>query len=353
MRGACEEDLIRWCRSIANSKTKPVLVRSESSATIDAGTSAYYDRLSRWTGLMRWIGYSGGRDVLCVHRALADPRSGGRLTRTRVHDVLMDALQLPKGSHVLDAGCGLGGTMIEFASSAGANCVGLTLSRSQAVLAERAARQRGLEARIRVHVGTYDRPLPGPFDLALAVESLAHSADPAASVTALVNTLSPHGLLAIVDDMPMACAAGTTDLASFKRGWQAPVLWSRDQYKHHLSALGMTILEERDLTPECRPRTLRRIEHLRMLNRLAKRVVPLRAFRDLMESYEGGLALERLFRTGGVQYRLLVAGKHHSAGRRHSPSTSLPDARPTRVSTRELGGRKSGDWWRRGRPRSH
>ena len=54
--------------------------------------AAYYDRLALWTAVARVAGYGGGRGTLTVHRALADPLTGGRPTTTRLHDVLAAAL---------------------------------------------------------------------------------------------------------------------------------------------------------------------------------------------------------------------------------------------------------------------
>jgi hypothetical protein len=58
-----------------------------------------------------------------------------------------------------------------------------------------------------------------------------------------------------------------------------------------------------------RPRTLVQIARLEALNRLLYRVAPSPAVRALLDSYHGGLALERLYARGLMSYRLLVARK--------------------------------------------
>jgi hypothetical protein len=47
---------------------------------------------------------------------------------------------------------------------------------------------------------------------------------------------------------------------------------------------------------------------LNALNRVA-RLIPSAALRQVLDSHQGGLALERLTRNGLVRYRLLVARK--------------------------------------------
>lgn len=315
-----------------------------------SGTAAYYDRLSRWTSAARAAGYGGGRGALTVHRFLADPRFDGRPTPTRLHDVLLETLPAPPvdpslaGPRVLDAGCGLAGTMLFLAPRMGGCYTGLTLSHAQARTGRRAIARAGLEASVRIEVGTYDQPPPGvdrrdggdglaAFDLIVAIESLAHSPNPAASLDALVAQLSPGGLLAVVDDMPTpgntppsigglndmppsigglkgmpASIAGVNDaLAIFKSGWQCPVLWTAGQYAAHFAARGLALAADRDLTGDVRPRRPDRIRLLERLNRAAHAALPLAGWRAVLDSYHAGLALERLYRQGRMQYRLLVA----------------------------------------------
>lgn len=270
-------------------------------------TGVYYDRLSRWTAIARFFGYGGGRDGLTVHRALADPRAGGRPTPNRLHDLLIDALPPLAAPRVLDAGCGLGGTMIELMSRLGGTYTGVTLSGQQAAIGRRAVADAGLSSSIDIQVGSYDSPPAGPFDLVVAIESMAHSPDPRVSVDALAARLAPGGYLAIVDDMPEPGAEGSAHLSIFRSGWQLPVLWSATQYRAAFDACGLTVAADRDLTPQLRPRTIGRIRQLEVLNRGVRRLVASEGGRAMIDSYYGGLALERLYRQGLMKYRVLVA----------------------------------------------
>jgi SAM-dependent methyltransferase len=269
----------------------------------------YYDRLARWTAAARYWGYGGGHESLTVHRMLADPRAGGRPTVTRLHDVLLAALPASPTGHVLDAGCGLGGTMLDLAGRSTACFTGLTLSERQASIARAAVAKAELSERVSIEVGSYDYPPSGPFDLVIAIESLAHSPHPATSLGALVARLAPNGRIAIVDDMPEAQARGTQDLALFQQGWRAPALAGAAELKAELARRGLAIAAERDLTDELRPRTLARIAQLERLNRVLYRCAPSATLRELLDSYRGGLALERLYRTARMRYRLIVAEK--------------------------------------------
>lgn len=279
---------------------------------VDPQTGEYYDRLSAWTRVGQWFGYGGGHATQTVHRALIDPRAAGRPTATRLHDLLLETLPPLLSPRVLDAGCGMGGTMIELALRIGGEYVGVTLSERQARIGRGAVGRAGLSGRVQLLVRSYDSPPVGPFDLIIAIESLAHSPGPGTSVTALARRLTPGGLLAIVDDMPRPDialdAAAARDLAAFKRGWRCPVLATVAQHRSSLEACGLDLIADRDLTPSVAPRTLTRIAILEGVNRAAAAVL---TFHDgwcsVLDSYHGGLALERLYRGGYMKYRMLVA----------------------------------------------
>jgi SAM-dependent methyltransferase len=254
----------------------------------------------------RAIGYGGGAESLTVHRALSDPRANGRTTFTRLHDLLIEHLPSRREPRVLDAGCGLGGTMLALADALGAICTGLTLSRSQASSANAVAATRGYSKRVEAVVQSYDDPPDGPFDIVVAIESLAHSADPTRSVAALARVLAPGGHLVVVDDMPEPGALDSADFETFKSGWQCPVLWTAREYREGLSALGLELVHDVDLTEQMRPRPRWAATVLMAVNRAAQ-IFPVAGLRRVLESHLGGLALERLARDRQVRYRLLVA----------------------------------------------
>lgn len=275
----------------------------------ERSTGVYYDRLSRWTAWAHALGYGGGRRALTVHRALADPRAGGRATVTRVHDVLLAALPAPLRGRVLDAGCGLGGTLLALAAHGAEHVTGLTLSARQAAIGRRAAARAGLEARVDIRVQSYDDAPDGPFDGIVAIESLAHSPDPAHTLRVLAARLAPDGWLAVVDDMPPPTARGSRDLALFQAGWRTPALLGHAELVAALQSAGLTIAADVDLTHDVRPRRASRIAALERLNRLLRRMVPTSAAHGLLASYAGGLALERLYLDRLMEYRLVVARK--------------------------------------------
>ena len=165
----------------------------------------YYDWLSWFQRVTSWIGQGGGYQSFTVHRLLtsADPKvAGADVVHERIlgaagpFDFLRRPLQAPR---VVDAGCGLGGTIFYLHRRLGGAYDGLTLSSTQRARAEREAKRRGIAEACRFHLRSYDDDLqalaPEGADLIVAIESLAHSPEPAHSIANLARTLRRGGRL--------------------------------------------------------------------------------------------------------------------------------------------------------------
>ena len=243
-----------------------------------------------------------------VHRALADP-AGGPASPMVIHRLMLEGVALPAAPRVLDAGCGYGATMIDLAPQLGGDWTGLTLSPEQAARGNAAIAVAGLADRVRVLVQSYDLPPEGEFDLIYGIESLIHSADPAATLLGLARHLAPGGHLIVVDDMPEPALAPepAARLAEFKRYWRCPVAPERMGWIVALEAAGLTLRDERDLNPLLQvrgmPAVAPRLQELRRKPWL-RFGLAVRA-----EAEIGGLVLETLQTEGFVHYRLLVAQK--------------------------------------------
>ncbi|MBX7200162.1 MAG: methyltransferase domain-containing protein, partial [Rhodospirillaceae bacterium] len=226
------------------------------------------------------------------------------------------AAGLPAQPRVLDAGCGLGGTIFFWQGSRGGAYDGLTLSPEQHRRATLEAARRRVAGVCRFHVRSYQEPIPraasaslsAPFDAVIAVESLAHSPDPAATVANLAAALAPGGLMLIVDDMPDGNREPAR-LREFKRCWRCPVLADAAGYRAALAAAGVMVVHEADWSHRLRPRPLTWLKVLIAAFGLACRLSPSRALRDALEAMLGGFCLEALYRTGGMRYRFIVARK--------------------------------------------
>lgn len=113
------------------------------------------------------------------------------------------AMGLQQGMRLLDAGCGVCGPAIFFATHYGVQVDALTASGQQALLARQKISEAGLADRITVQQGDYHDPAaffqPGTYDVVYFLESFGHSRNKGGAIRAAWQMLKPGGLLYIKD----------------------------------------------------------------------------------------------------------------------------------------------------------
>ncbi len=113
---------------------------------------------------------------------------------------LIEAAAITAGEHVLDFGCGAGGSTLAAAEHAApGTALGIDLSRAMLDLARRRARERGIEnvsfVRADAQVHRFE---PESFEVALSRFGSMFFADPPAAFTNLASALHPGGRLALI-----------------------------------------------------------------------------------------------------------------------------------------------------------
>ncbi|MGH9277994.1 MAG: SAM-dependent methyltransferase [Acidimicrobiales bacterium] len=276
----------------------------------DTEIAAFYDWLSRSVQVTNWVAYRDRFASFTMHKRLHAEPNGRRTAGVEyVNDRVLDAAGLGAGAHVLDAGCGFGGTVFHWHGRIGGRYEGVTISPVQHRIAVREARRRGIGAACRFRVQSYDDPLGGGFDAVVAIESLIHSSDLGHTVANLAAALRPGGTLLVLDDM------ATGDLDS-RRPREAGLLrthWgcgrypTEHDYREAITSAGLRLTGDEDLSPLMRPRPDGDLDRLEATYARLHRTLAVRPVRTVVSAFLGGIALERLHASGDVRYRLLVA----------------------------------------------
>ncbi len=283
----------------------------------------YYSWLSWFQDAARLVAHDTGQGTQTVHRRLRNAE--GDVSGDVLHGLLLQALHATSTAsasapapaalpalNVLDAGCGLGGTIFALQARLGGKFCGITLSPTQAARATAEAAKRGVSDACRFVVRDYDSDLrdlvPAGVDLILAIESLAHAPDPSATLARLGSLLRPGGRLLIVDDVPRdPLPLDDPDYAGFRQGWLCPAVANDATLAAALERAGLHVSHDEDLTPLMPQRGRVALAALVWLGRGARAALRRTPAGVLIGALYGGVMLERLYRRELVRYRLIVA----------------------------------------------
>ena len=269
----------------------------------------YYDANTR-----RFLVVGGSRGAVAIHRELWGAGiETSEAAAAHVNDLVaqagLAALESPPDA-VSDLGCGVGGTMFHLARLwPETRFTGYTLSETQARMGQTMSDERGLSQRCRLMAEDFTAvTAPVLADLAVAIESHTHVASLLAFLMAAKRHLKPGGVLIMVDDVlakPFSELPRSDQVLveTFKRGWRLAHMPSIGEITQTAEALGLTLVNETDLSPLLRLNRLRD-RALRVVAPLADKL-GLGRF-ALFANMIGGNALTQLHRQGTMRYMMIV-----------------------------------------------
>lgn len=273
----------------------------------------YYDQTQV---LYSWIWSRSG-----VHYGLWDPATRGREQAIRNLDRAVErALDLPDGSRVLDAGCGIGGTSLFLARERGFAMTGVTLSEDQLRRARGAARRLPAERRPRFLLRDYlDTGLPeGVFDGAFAIESACYAESKPAFLAETYRLLRPGGRLVVADGFRGEVAPGDAPrYARMLRGMALTELVRPESFAADLRGAGFAEIRRSERNADVRA-SAAAIERLSWVG-LAVCALPCAVGlfpRGWFAHGLAGISQRRLFERGAVVYCVFSATKPPHSGSR-------------------------------------
>ena len=266
----------------------------------------YYDRQTS-----AFVAFGQGGGIGAIHRAVWGPGTSNRPQAFRYvgNQIAEHIGRLPPTSeapHVVDLGCGVGGSLCYLAGRLPIRATGITLSLVQARLAEQRVRAAGVSDRVRCIEGDYCA-LPsgiGPADLAYAIESFVHGPDPARFFAQCSRLVRPGGVLLICDDFRRSTTgpAATPTIERFCRGWHVNALLQPGELRSLASAAGFEHESTLDLSPY--------LEINRTRDRVIKAVLALLGWLPLERTplghLLGGSALQTCLERGWIGYELAL-----------------------------------------------
>jgi len=208
---------------------------------------------------------------------------------------------------IADAGCGYGGFAVFVARQASTVVVdGYTLSDVQQSVAQQVLARLQL-SRSRVLLQSYDC-LQQQYDAIVAIESLAHSPNVAATLRHWARQLQPGGAIVIIDELfrPEVSPAHP-EIQRFMQSLHFSLLLQRPPVEAMVHAAGLSIADWVVLSDRYRVHTRPDEE--------CDRLVHAYQLDGVHRGYIGGMLLEKFYNLGWIDYVLLVLTPHGATSR--------------------------------------
>lgn len=263
----------------------------------------YYNANTR-----KFLSLGGSGDTAAIHRAIWAPGVHNKrdallyLNRFVAEHIQPVLGEQPELCHVLDLGCGTGGTALFLAKRCSVQVIGVTLSAVQTQIARENAAQQNATAQSRFITADFAQLPPLPQCEALyGIESFAHAQDPEAFFAMAARLLKHKGRLLLCDDF-----LGDTSTPKAKQwverirsGWHLNNLISPNHCQDIAAQQGFRLLHDEDLSAYLRafPAPL-----LLGLNTLTRIPLPWAYWHNL----SGGTSLQICVQQAWTQYRAMV-----------------------------------------------
>lgn len=167
----------------------------------------------------------------------------------RTIEIIVTPAMIEESHHVVDAGCGIGGTAIHLARTRGCAVTGVNLSTKQLEIAREKVAEAGLERRIGFEFANCSQHLPfrsDSIDAVVNIESACHYGDRERFLREVRRILRPGGRIVAMDWL-MRDGLTTDQLEQYIRPmyepWAIRSLESRATYTRRLRDAGLEVLE--------------------------------------------------------------------------------------------------------------
>ena len=180
-----------------------------------------------------------------------------------LNNEMIEVAQLKKSDHVLDAGCGVGGTLIHFAKQIGCTGIGITLTPHQAEKANENSIREGVAHLVTFQVMDYCNTTfkDESFTLITGMESICYAEPKMAFLQEAKRLLKPGGRIALAENLQGKDILTEKEFKSVYtdafNGCKVSSLDTEKQYRNNLQQLDFRNIECIDETVRVRPSIVR------------------------------------------------------------------------------------------------
>jgi SAM-dependent methyltransferase len=252
------------------------------------------------------------REALALHYGFRDERARTHAEALSNEDrVLAEIAGITAGDHVLDAGCGIGGSAIWIAENIGARVTGISISHRHVRLATQNAQKRHVAGRVDFKVADYNCTgfADATFDVVWACESISHAGARIAGVLQeLRRVLKPGGRLVVADGFQFRNAANPREQRlhdAFVQTIGADRTLSWDSFDQVLRKTDYADIRRWNVTPLVRPQALRM---RRLVQLMSPGAALLEVLRVILPANDSLKSVLDVWRTTRDQWNCLESG---------------------------------------------
>jgi tocopherol O-methyltransferase len=283
-RFICRATFSRWEKEIYNREM------SQGYAVTTDAIRTHYDRLS-----VLYRTFWGDH----IHHGLWEGARTAKDAQVALIQRLAGKAKIRRGSHVLDVGCGLGGSSIWLARNLDCSVEGLTISPVQLQIARRRAVRHRVSSHVQFRVEDANfLNYENRFDCVWVIECSEHLFDKALFLRRAADALRPRGVLALCawlrsDETMTSDSRDVVDRVC--KGMLCPSLGTMREYCEWMTHAGLRVQTADDITPAvsktwdvCQRITQRPVIRQILKNVESDTLAFVSSFDDIAQAYASG-----------------------------------------------------------------